>query len=205
MTGRTSGPMPVAEPSSRWSHHHGERQRLKTGTKKTVEVVYIITSADHLAAPPRVLAAWVQHHWRVEVRHEVALVVSEITGMEGQECSTVSSERVLNARPRSWHASLVTAGCEAREEAQGPTIHPEVTGKGKAGRVNNVNLRKPRYPELREMEAPPENRTRPLKRGSGGWSFYAGHESTTVPGYRRHPTPYAFRSSLEPVVSRGCR
>jgi predicted transposase YbfD/YdcC len=40
--------------------------KTKTGTKKTVEVVYIITSADHLAAPPRVLAAWVQHHWRVE-------------------------------------------------------------------------------------------------------------------------------------------
>jgi len=40
--------------------------KTKTGTKKTVEVVHIITSADHLAAPPRVLAAWVQHHWRVE-------------------------------------------------------------------------------------------------------------------------------------------
>jgi hypothetical protein len=61
--------------------------------------------------------------------------LSEITEMEGR-ISTVSSERVLNARPRSWHASLVTAGCEAREKAQGPTFHPEVTGKGKTGRVN---------------------------------------------------------------------
>src|SRR5438309_9672130 len=61
--------------------------------------------------------------------------LSEITEMEGR-ISTVNSERVLNARPRSWHASLVTAGCGAREEAQGPTCHPEVTGKGKTGRVN---------------------------------------------------------------------
>lgn len=61
--------------------------------------------------------------------------LSEITGMEGR-ISAVSSERVLNARPRSWHAPLVTVGCEAREKAQGPTFHPEVTGKGKTGRVN---------------------------------------------------------------------
>lgn len=38
-------------------------------TKTTVEVVYIITSADHRAAPPAVLAAWVQHHWRIEALH----------------------------------------------------------------------------------------------------------------------------------------
>ena len=38
-------------------------------TTKTVEVVYIITSADHHAAPPPVLAAWVQHDWRIEALH----------------------------------------------------------------------------------------------------------------------------------------
>jgi hypothetical protein len=69
--------------------------------------------------------------------------LSEITEMEGR-ISTVSSERVLNACPRSWHASLVTAGCEAREKAQGPVFHPLVTGKGKTGRANDVNLCKPR-------------------------------------------------------------
>ncbi len=62
--------------------------------------------------------------------------MSETTEREGRECSTVSSERVLNARPRSWHASLATAGCEAREKAQGPMLHPSATGKGKAGRAN---------------------------------------------------------------------
>jgi predicted transposase YbfD/YdcC len=36
--------------------------------KKTVEVVYLITSADHTTAPPVVLAAWVQGHWEIEDR-----------------------------------------------------------------------------------------------------------------------------------------
>src|ERR671927_385042 len=36
--------------------------------KKTVEVVYVITSADHRGAPPAVLAAWVQGHWGIENR-----------------------------------------------------------------------------------------------------------------------------------------
>jgi predicted transposase YbfD/YdcC len=37
--------------------------------KKTVEVVYVITSADHRVAPPPVLAAWVQGHWGIENRN----------------------------------------------------------------------------------------------------------------------------------------
>jgi len=36
--------------------------------KTTVEVIYVITSADHRAAPPRVLAAWIQGHWGIENR-----------------------------------------------------------------------------------------------------------------------------------------
>lgn len=36
--------------------------------KKTVELVYLITSADHHDAPPAVLAAWVNGHWGVENR-----------------------------------------------------------------------------------------------------------------------------------------
>lgn len=41
--------------------------RGKTG-KKSVEVVYVITSADHTSAPPAVLATWVQDHWGIENR-----------------------------------------------------------------------------------------------------------------------------------------
>jgi predicted transposase YbfD/YdcC len=33
-----------------------------------VEVVYLVTSADAMTAPPQVLAAWVQSHWHIENR-----------------------------------------------------------------------------------------------------------------------------------------
>lgn len=36
--------------------------------KKTVEVVYVITSVDHVTATPATLAAWVQDHWGIENR-----------------------------------------------------------------------------------------------------------------------------------------
>jgi predicted transposase YbfD/YdcC len=44
------------------------RRTTTRGQKKTVEVVYVITSADHHAAPPAVLAAWIQGHWGIENR-----------------------------------------------------------------------------------------------------------------------------------------
>jgi len=44
------------------------RRTTTRNGKKTVEVVYVITSADHRAAPPAVLAAWVQGHWGIETR-----------------------------------------------------------------------------------------------------------------------------------------
>jgi len=42
------------------------RRTVTKGGTKSVEVVYLITSADHTAAPPAVLAAWVQGHWSIE-------------------------------------------------------------------------------------------------------------------------------------------
>jgi predicted transposase YbfD/YdcC len=44
------------------------RRTTTRSGKKTVEVVYVITSADHRAAPPATLAAWVQGHWGIENR-----------------------------------------------------------------------------------------------------------------------------------------
>jgi predicted transposase YbfD/YdcC len=44
------------------------RRTTTRAGKKTVEVLYVITSADHLAAPPTVLAEWVQGHWGIENR-----------------------------------------------------------------------------------------------------------------------------------------
>jgi len=44
------------------------RRTVTRNGKKTVEVVYLITSADARAACPTTLAAWVQGHWGIENR-----------------------------------------------------------------------------------------------------------------------------------------
>jgi hypothetical protein len=47
------------------------RRTVTQNGKKTVEVVYLITSDRDV--DPATLAAWVRGHWEIEVRHEVAL------------------------------------------------------------------------------------------------------------------------------------
>ena len=42
------------------------RRTTTRAGKQSVEVVYLITSTDHRAAPPATLAAWVQGHWGIE-------------------------------------------------------------------------------------------------------------------------------------------
>ncbi|RAY11297.1 ISAs1 family transposase [Actinomadura craniellae] len=42
------------------------RRTVTKKGKKTVEVVYLITSADVRTAPPAALAAWVRGHWEIE-------------------------------------------------------------------------------------------------------------------------------------------
>ncbi|HYM53550.1 MAG TPA: ISAs1 family transposase [Candidatus Dormibacteraeota bacterium] len=44
------------------------RRTTTRAGKKSVEVVYVITSADHHTAPPVVLASWIQGHWGIENR-----------------------------------------------------------------------------------------------------------------------------------------
>jgi predicted transposase YbfD/YdcC len=44
------------------------RRTTIRGGKKTVEVVYVITSADGNSAPAETIAAWVQGHWGIENR-----------------------------------------------------------------------------------------------------------------------------------------
>jgi predicted transposase YbfD/YdcC len=57
-----------------WVEFGGARQVAqlrRTVTRKgrrTVEIVYLITSADARDAPPAILAAWVQSHWEIENR-----------------------------------------------------------------------------------------------------------------------------------------
>jgi hypothetical protein len=45
------------------------RRTLTTNGKRTLEVVHLITSADHHDAPPATLAAWVPGHRGIENRH----------------------------------------------------------------------------------------------------------------------------------------
>jgi predicted transposase YbfD/YdcC len=77
-------------------------------TKKTVEVVYVITSADHQQAPPRVLAAWVQHHWRIEALHWIRDVVydedrSQIrTGTGAETMATIRNTAISLLRLAGW-------------------------------------------------------------------------------------------------------
>ena len=42
------------------------RRTLTRAGRTSVEIVYIITSADHRVAPPATLASWVQCHWGIE-------------------------------------------------------------------------------------------------------------------------------------------
>ncbi|MGB7961726.1 MAG: ISAs1 family transposase [Propionicimonas sp.] len=57
-----------------WIEFHGAaqvaqvRRTVTRAGKRTVEVVYVITSATVRDAPPATLAAWVQEHWGIENR-----------------------------------------------------------------------------------------------------------------------------------------
>jgi len=57
-----------------WVEFHGAaqvaqlRRTVTRAGKKSVEVVYLITSADARTATPSLLAAWVQGHWGIENR-----------------------------------------------------------------------------------------------------------------------------------------
>lgn len=44
------------------------RRTLTRAGATSVEVVCLITSADHITAPPATLAGWVQGHWAIENR-----------------------------------------------------------------------------------------------------------------------------------------
>jgi len=57
-----------------WTGFHGAaqvaqlRRTVTRAGKKSVEVVYLITSAPHSCAPPAVLAGWTRRHWHIEVK-----------------------------------------------------------------------------------------------------------------------------------------
>lgn len=60
---------------------------------KTVEVVHLITSASHTAAPPQRLAAWMQGQWDIENRLHW---VRDVTfGEDGSQVRTAQAPRVM--------------------------------------------------------------------------------------------------------------
>jgi predicted transposase YbfD/YdcC len=98
------------------------RTVTEKGTK-TVEVVYLITSANNDDAPPQRLASWVQGHWSIENRLHY---VRDVTyGEDGSQVRTGQAPRVM-ASCRNTAISLlridgwenIAAGC--RHHARHP-------------------------------------------------------------------------------------
>jgi predicted transposase YbfD/YdcC len=91
------------------------RTVTEKGTK-TVEVVYLITSANHKDAPPQRLATWVQNHWGIENRlHWVRDVTfdedrSQVrTGQAPQVMATCRNLAIGILRIDGWNN--IAAGC----------------------------------------------------------------------------------------------
>jgi predicted transposase YbfD/YdcC len=85
------------------------RRTVTRDGKKTVEVVYLITSADYHTAPPTILAAWVQGHWGIENRlHWVRDVTfdedrSQVrTGAAPRVMATLRSTAISLLRLAGW-------------------------------------------------------------------------------------------------------
>jgi predicted transposase YbfD/YdcC len=99
------------------------RRTVTKNGKKTVEVVYLITSADHQAAPPATLGAWVRSHWGIENRLHW---VRDVTYDEDRSQVRTGNGPQVMATLRSTAISLLRlAGVEniaqgLRHHARGP-------------------------------------------------------------------------------------
>lgn len=71
------------------------RRTVTTAGKKTVEVVYLITSADPATASPAALAGWVQGHWAIE--NKLHYVRDVTFGEEGSQVCTGHAPRIMAA------------------------------------------------------------------------------------------------------------
>ncbi len=69
------------------------RRTVTQAGKKSVEVVYLITSADPPSAPPAVLAAWIQGHWSIE--NELHYVRDVTLGEDLSQVRTGQAPRVM--------------------------------------------------------------------------------------------------------------
>lgn len=97
------------------------RRTVTRQGKKTVEVVYLITSADHRTAPPATLAAWVQGHWGIENRlHWVRDVTFDEdrsqarTGTAPQVMASLRNTAIGLLRLNGWNNIAATLRHHAR-------------------------------------------------------------------------------------------
>ena len=99
------------------------RRTRTTKGKKTVEVVYLITSAPALGASPEQLANWVQSHWRIENRfhwvRDVSYDEDRQTAHTGHGPQNMAAIRNL-AISLLHLAGLDTIACSLRECAYRP-------------------------------------------------------------------------------------
>ena len=102
------------------------RRTVTRKGKKTVEVVYLITSADHHDAPPATLAAWVRGHWGIENRlHWVRDVTydedrSQVrTGNAPQVMATLRNTAISLLRLAGW----TNIAAALRHHARNPQAH----------------------------------------------------------------------------------
>lgn len=80
------------------------RRTVTDKATKTVEVVYLITSAGHTNAPPQRLAGWVQGHWGIENRLHW---IRDVTfGEDGSQVRTGQAPRVM-ASCRNFAISML--------------------------------------------------------------------------------------------------
>lgn len=84
------------------------RRTTTRAGKKSVEVVYLITSATHADAPPATLAHWVRGHWAIEALHHVR----DVTFAEdASQVRTGHAPRVMASLRNTVIAILRLAGC----------------------------------------------------------------------------------------------
>jgi len=101
------------------------RRTVTRAGATSVEVVYLITSADHHDAPPATLAAWVQGHWRIENQlHWVRDVTydedrSQVrTGHAPQVMATLRNTAISLLRLTGWTAIARALRHHARDPEQ---------------------------------------------------------------------------------------
>lgn len=98
------------------------RRTVTRAGKKTVEVVYLITSAPIQDAAPDVLAAWIQGHWSIENRlHWVRDVTfdedrSQVrTGHAPRVMATLRNTAISILRLTGWHTTTTALRHHARD------------------------------------------------------------------------------------------